>query len=100
LASTSLFEPFGLVIPEAMSCGLPIVAFDCPFGPSEIITDGVDGLLVEKENVDALADSLVKVMTSSEIREAMGSAILKKAEQFKIESIAMQWQKLFENIVR
>ena len=45
LVSTSLFEPFGLVIPEAMSCGLPIVAYNCPFGPSSILSDGNDGLI-------------------------------------------------------
>ena len=99
-AVSSRFEGLSMALLEAAACGLPIVSFACPCGPRDLITDGVDGLLVEKENVDALADSLVKVMTSSEIREAMGSAILKKAEQFKIESIAMQWQKLFENIVR
>ena len=46
LASTSLFEPFGLVIPEAMSCGLPVVAYNCPFGPSSILSDGNDGFLI------------------------------------------------------
>lgn len=95
---SSRFEGLSMALLEAAICGLSIVSFACPCGPRDLITDGVDGLLVEKENVDALADGLIKVMTSPEIREAMGSAILKKAEQFKIEYIAMQWQKLFESL--
>lgn len=97
-AVSSRFEGLSMALLEAAACGLPIVSFACPCGPRDLITDGIDGLLVEKENVDALAGSLIKVMTSPEIREAMGIAILKKAEQFKIEHIAMQWQKLFESI--
>ena len=52
LILTSLFEPFGLVIPESMSCGLPVVAFDCPYGPREIIEDGVNGFLVKDRDLD------------------------------------------------
>lgn len=95
---SSRFEGLSMALLEASACGLPIVSFACPCGPRDLITDGVDGLLVEKENVDALADSLVKVMSSAELREAMGSAILTKAELFKIEHIATQWKQLFESL--
>jgi glycosyltransferase involved in cell wall biosynthesis len=47
LLMTSSYEPFGLVLPEAMSCGLPVVAFDCPYGPADIITDGVNGFIIK-----------------------------------------------------
>lgn len=97
-AVSSRFEGLSMALLEAAACGLPIVSFACPCGPRDLITDGVDGLLVEKEDVDALANSLVKVMKSPEIRKEMSSAILKKAELFRIEHIAMQWQKLFESL--
>ena len=97
-AVSSRFEGLSMALLEAAACGLPIVSFACPCGPRDLITDGVDGLLVEKENVDALANSLVQVMNSPEIRESMSSAILKKAELFQIDHIAMQWQQLFESL--
>ena len=97
-AVSSRFEGLSMALLEAAACGLPIVSFACPCGPRDLITDGVDGLLVEKENVDALADSLLQVMNSPEIRESMSSAILKKAELFQIDHIAMQWQQLFESL--
>lgn len=97
-AVSSRFEGLSMALLEAAACGLPIVSFACPCGPRDLITDGVDGLLVEKENVDALADSLVKVMKSSEIRQSMGIAIQKKSELFKIEYLAEQWKTLFESL--
>jgi glycosyltransferase involved in cell wall biosynthesis len=83
---------------EAVACGLPIVLFACPCGPRDVITDGVDGMLVAKEDVPALADGLVKVMTSDELRHRMGEAIQEKAASFQIDSIARQWQQLFESL--
>jgi len=97
-AVSSRFEGLSMALLEAAACGLPIVSFACPCGPRDLISDGVDGLLVEKENVDALADSLVKVMKSPETRERMGSAILKKAELFRIDYLAEQWRRVFESL--
>lgn len=99
-AVSSRFEGLSMALLEAAACGLPIVSFACPCGPRDLITDGVDGLLVEKENVDALANSLVKVMTSPEIRERMGSSILKKAELFEIDHLALEWKRLFESMTK
>ena len=95
---SSRFEGLSMALLEAAACGLPIVSFACPCGPRDLISDGVDGVLVEKENVDALAESLIKVMKSPEMRESMSNAILKKAELFQIENVAMQWKRLFEDM--
>lgn len=97
-AVSSRFEGLSMALLEAAACGLPIVSFACPCGPRDLIDDGVDGLLVEKENVDALANSLVKVISSPDIRESMGRSILKKAELFRIEHLALEWKQLFESL--
>lgn len=98
-AVSSRFEGLSMALLEAAACGLPIVSFACPCGPRDLISDGEDGLLVEKENVDALADSLTKVMRSPEIRERMSAAILKKAELFRIDYLSIQWKQLFESVL-
>ncbi len=95
---SSRFEGLSMALLEAVASGLPIVSFACPCGPRDIITDGVDGLLVEKENVKDLADNLVKVMSSLELRQKMSVAIQKKAETFRIENIAAKWKQLFESL--
>ena len=100
LASTSLFEPFGLVIPEAMSCGLPIVAFDCPYGPSEIITDGVDGFLIKNDDEKAFSDCLSRLMADKSLRQHMGVAASQTARRYSAENIMPQWKSLFEYIVK
>lgn len=95
---SSRFEGFGMVIVEAMACGLPVVAFDCPWGPQAIISDGEDGLLVENGNTSALAQGLIALMKDDGKRKAMSEAALRNVQRFQIEHIAKQWKKLFEEI--
>ena len=54
---TSNYEGFGMVLVEAMACGVPAVAFDCKCGPKDIIKDGENGLLVRNGDIQALADA-------------------------------------------
>lgn len=95
---SSRFEGFGMVIVEAMACGLPIVAFDCPWGPRSIISDGKDGLLVENGNVQEMADALVRLMADEPLRRLMGEAGMKNVQRFSIEKIAERWKVLFEGL--
>lgn len=95
---SSRFEGFGMVIVEAMACGLPVVAFDCPWGPRSIITDGEDGLLAENGNVGALAEELLCMIEHPEERQRMGARAVRKAESYKMEYLAEKWQQLFESL--
>lgn len=100
LLLTSVFEPFGLVIPEAMSCGLPVVAFDCPYGPAEIVTDGVDGFLVKNRDINAFADRVCLLIEDKELRERMGQAAIQSVQRYSPERIMPLWKELFESLLR
>ncbi|MCF3103409.1 glycosyltransferase family 4 protein [Streptomyces roseoverticillatus] len=95
-AVTSDFESFGMTIVEAMHCGVPVVATDCPQGPREIIEDGVDGLLVRPGDAGAIAEGLLKLIDDEELRRSMGRAARASAQRYAPAQIAER----FEQIVR
>lgn len=99
LISTSLFEPFGLVIPEAMSCGLPVVAFDCPYGPNDLITNEIDGYLVVDRNFDIFADRICKLIDNFELRKTMGHKAITSSQRYTAEQIMPLWLKLFNMLL-
>ena len=99
LLLTSLYEPFGLVLPEAMSCGLPVVAFDCPYGPADIITDGVDGFLVGNRSIETFAQRVCQLIESDDLRRQMGQAGMLSSQRYQVERIMPLWKELFENLV-
>ena len=96
---SSRFEGFGLVLVEAMACGLPVVSFDCPAGPDEIITDGVDGLLVPSGDVHALAGKLMTLMADEALRERLGQQARQSARRYEMAAIATQWKDLFDQLM-
>lgn len=82
-ALSSRLEGFPNALVEAMACGCCVIATDCPSGPAEIITGGIDGVLVPVENVEALARSLDALMTSGADRRRLGAAAAASAERFR-----------------
>lgn len=96
LLLTSRFEPFGLVIPEAMSCGLPVVAFDCPYGPASIISNGKDGFLVKNRDVVEFADKVCMLIENAEMRRSMGLLGIQSSKRFDSSIIMPLWDHLFK----
>ena len=98
LLLTSVYEPFGLVLVEAMSCGLPVVAFNCLYGPADIISDGVDGFLINNRDIDAFAERVYQLIRDKEMRQKMGKEAVKSAHRYSAENVMPIWNKLFESV--
>lgn len=100
LLMTSIYEPFGLVLPEAMSCGLPVVAFDCPYGPADIIKHEYNGFLVPNRDINLYADYVCALMESPGLRQNMGAEGVKTAQRYRADQIMPKWKELFGSLIR
>lgn len=100
LVQPSRTEGFGLVLVEAMACGLPVISFDCENGPRSIISDGEDGFLIPSFDVKLFANRLVQLMKDDKQRKAMGEKGQRKSQLYQIDSVGRQWKQLFDELMR
>jgi glycosyltransferase involved in cell wall biosynthesis len=91
-------ECFPLTIVEAMICGLPVISFNCPYGPAAIITNNVDGFLVENGNKKAFSEALLKLMYDENLRKNIGKQAAKNIQRFSPDRVFKMWDNLFEEL--
>jgi glycosyltransferase involved in cell wall biosynthesis len=96
---SSRYEGFGMVLIEAMTCGLPCVSFDCPHGPSDIVSDGEDGLLVENGNTQKLAEAICWMIEHPDERQAMGAKGRVNVGRYAPEVVMAKWDRLFGELI-
>ncbi|MDH2425038.1 glycosyltransferase family 4 protein [Sphaerisporangium sp. TRM90804] len=97
---SSRFEGLPMVMIEAMTHSLPVVAFDCPTGPADVLTPEVDGLLVPPRDVDALAAGLNRLIADRDLRLRMGAAAAVTARAYTPEVVTPMWEDLFTSLLR
>jgi glycosyltransferase involved in cell wall biosynthesis len=99
-ALSSIHEGLPMALAEGMACGLACVAFDCAPGVREIVTDGVDGVVVPPRNVDALAAALARLMGDEDLRRSYGAAGRKSVARFAPEVVLSAWEETFALVER
>lgn len=97
---TSVSEGWGLVITEAMQCGVPVVCYGFKCGPKDIITNGEDGFVIEENNHREFVDKVVYLLNNNEQRVIMGKKASINIQRFSAENIMPKWCSLFKDIVK
>lgn len=98
IALSSRYEGLPMILLEAQAYGLPIVAFDCKCGPSDVVTNGVDGYLVAEGDCNALSQKLSMVMDNENLRLQMGKEARKNSCRYSEENIMSKWDRLFNQL--
>jgi glycosyltransferase involved in cell wall biosynthesis len=96
---TSRNEAFGLVLAEAHAAGVPVVSYDSPNGPREVVIDGQTGVLVPPGDTDALASALMFLIQDGELRQRMGTAALASVSRFSPAVVTATWERIFHELI-
>lgn len=95
---SSRYESFGLVLIEAMSCGLPIVSFNCKYGPASIVKDRETGILVPSNDVKKLADAICSMIEDEEMRQQMSINARLESKKYLSENIMPLWHEFYKSL--
>lgn len=95
---TSRYEGLPLVLLEAKQYGLPIISFDCPTGPSEIVLDGENGYLIDNFDTEEMSNKISKLIENEKLREYFSKNSMNDTEKFSKEKILKQWIQLIEEM--
>lgn len=95
----SYYESFALVIMEAMSFGLPVIAFDCPVGPCNIIKNNNDGFLINDFDDEAFVAKIKLLINDVSLRQDMGAKAYENIKRFDLDAIMDKWNMLFYSLV-
>lgn len=87
-----------MTLVEAMRCGVPVISTDCPLGPAEIITEGVDGRLTPVGDARSLAEAMLDLITDDPLRQAMGEAALRSSHRYDADPIVDRYEALFTEL--
>ena len=99
IVMTSNYEGFGMVLVEAMACGVPAVAFDCKCGPKDIIRQGENGLLVADGDIEGLAEAMMRLMKDETLRKRMSENAKSIVNTYSEEVVMSKWVNLFTSLV-
>ena len=91
---SSRYEGFPNALLEAMACGLPVISYDCPSGPGEMVNDNVNGLLVAPNDLDALEEAIRRLINDDKLRASLGKEAMKVQDRFSLEKVMDQWNDL------
>lgn len=98
-ALTSRYEGFPLVLIEAQSMGLPVVSFDTPYGPSEIVSDGTDGYIVGYNDNSAFEDKLLKLIHDEDLRIEMSKNAIEHSRGYSPDLFAGKWMEKYKALL-
>ena len=96
---SSRYEGLPMVLLESIANGLPIVSFDCPTGPAEIVENNDCGVLALNGNINDLSEKIIYMIESVDIRKEMSAVAIEKSKKYSIELIMGQWVDLFAELI-